>query len=259
MTHQQIPLNLLESIQDHADGDQQRGAAIEGSELVVDSEEHSAGRHNGDEAKENRAGPGYTGHNFIDVLSRLLAGLDSRDEAAVLLHFFSHHSRIDGDGSIEEGEHDDQDEEHDIVPYARIARECSRETTGGIPAGEEHREHHQGLGEDDRHNARSIDLEREVLADTAVLLVADNPLCVLHRNLADSLHESDCSDDDEHPHDHLDDEEQQTATAVGGDLLADFGDEGVRQTGHDTDHDDDGDTVADAAVGDALTEPHYEH
>ena len=33
----------------------------------------------------------------------------------------------------------------------------------------------------------------------------------------------------------------------------------MRQTGYDTYHNDEGDTVADTAVGDSLTEPHHEH
>ena len=92
-----------------------------------------------------------------------------------------------------------------------------------------------------------------------VLLVADDALRILHRDLADGLHDGDGGDDDEEPDDEFHDEDKGTAHAVALELLADFGHEGVRETGHDTNHDDDGDTVADTAVGDPLAEPHHEH
>ena len=39
----------------------------------------------------------------------------------------------------------------------------------------------------------------------------------------------------------------------------DLGQQGVRQTGHDTDHDDERNAVPDTLVGDLLSEPHDEH
>ena len=42
-------------------------------------------------------------------------------------------------------------------------------------------------------------------------------------------------------------------------FLSDFSCECKRKTSDDTDHDDEGDTVSDTAVSDALSEPHYEH
>ena len=90
------------------------------------------------------------------------------------------------------------------------------------------------------------------------MTVSDDPLGILDRNTANCLHEGDGSCDDEEPYEELDEKEDRTAV-VDGELLADLGYDCVRKTGYDTDHDDQGDTVAYTTVGNTLTEPHHEH
>ena len=78
-----------------------------------------------------------------------------------------------------------------------------------------HRDEHDCLGEDDRHHTGCVNLQRDVLACTAILAVADNALCILYGHFACALHEkygaySDCKEE----HD-LDDEHHQTALIAG--------------------------------------------
>ena len=259
MTHKQITFDLLERIEDNTDEDQEGSTSEEAREGVVDTHLDSSCRKDRDETEEDGARKGHPVKDIIEILHGLLARLYARDESAVLLHVFGHHLRIDRDSRVEVREDDDEDEEYQVIPESRIVAEGGCKSPGPVAEREEHREEHERLREDDRHNACSIDLQREILADTAILLVADNPLGVLYRNFADSLDQSDGGNDDEEPNNEFDDEDQQTAAAVGRELLGALGEEGVRKAGDDTDHNDDGDTIADSAVGDPLTQPHDEH
>src|SRR5690606_35512193 len=116
----------------------------------------------------------------------------------------------------------------------------------------------EGLGENDGHDDRDIHLERNVVAHAAVLLVADDALGVLHRYFPGSLYEQDGGHHDKGQDDHFQDEENQAAAAALH-LAAELRQQRSRQGGHDTDHDEQGDTVADTAVGDFLAEPHTEN
>ena len=55
MAHEQIAFDLLEGVQDYAHHDQQRGAAEEGSELVVHTHHICQGRQTGDDGQEEGA------------------------------------------------------------------------------------------------------------------------------------------------------------------------------------------------------------
>ncbi len=57
-----------------------------------------------------------------------------------------------------------------------------------------YRNKHDGLGKDNGHNAGSINFQGYILTCAAVLAVADNALCILHGNLACSLHQKHCPD-----------------------------------------------------------------
>ena len=194
-----MTLNLLERIENNTYKDQEGSTSEEACELVLDTHLDCEGGKNRDDSKADGTREGNSVEDIVEILHRLLARLYSGDETAVLLHVFRHHLRIDSDSCIEIREDDDEDCEYEIIPESRIVSDRCCNTPGLVAEREEHREEHEGLGEDDRHNAGRIDLEREVLTDSAILLVADNPLGILYRDFPDCLNKGDGSDDDEEP------------------------------------------------------------
>ena len=259
MSHQQVALDLLEGVEHNAHHNEQGGAAEELCELLVHAEVADDGRQHGHDTQEDGTGQGDTGHNRVDQLSGLLAGLGAGDEAAVLLQVFRNLLRVDGDGRVEVGEGDDEQEEHHVIAETVIVDEAAPEAGGGLrgDVDEGQGDEHNSLGEDDRHHAGSVDLEGKIVADTAVLLVADHALGVLDGHAAGALHEHNADANDDHHQDKLDDEDDR-ATVHLADTSHELSLEGVGQTGDDTDHNDHRDTVADAVVGDSLTKPHNE-
>mgnify|MGYP006982964387 CR=1 FL=1 len=61
----------------------------------------------------------------------------------------------------------------------------------GSGFGEQGRDEHQGLCEDDRHHVGRIHLQRNVLPYASILLVTHDTLRILHGDLADRLHQGD--------------------------------------------------------------------
>ena len=162
--------------------------------------------------------------------------------------------RVDDNRRVEVGEGDYQHCKREVVPETGHRAESSRESR----TGEQRRNKHQSLREDDRHHIRGIHLQRNVLTYAAVLFVTDDTLCILYRDLADRLYQSDrCHEDKEQQHQL----EDQHDGATRGSLEAgvDLGQQRVRETCHDTDHNDQRDTVTDTLVGDLLAQPHDEH
>ena len=115
-------------------------------------------------------------------------------------------------------------------------------------------------GENDRHHARVIHLQRHVLRLAAVHFSANDALGVLHRDLAHALRHRDDGRDHDKEKCHHDDEN-------GGVDLARSGFRGRHkglprlcerrgETRHDTDRDDERDAVANAALRDLIAEPH---
>ena len=76
--------------------------------------------------------------------------------------------------------------------------------------------------------------------------------------MAYSLHEGDGGDEDEEENHNLNEEHESSAIGL-VESLRSFSEDREGQTGDDTDHNDQGDTVADTSVGDTLAEPHHEH
>ncbi len=126
-------------------------------------------------------------------------------------------------------------------------------------------EDEDGLREDDRHDAGVIDLERQVLRLAAEDLAADDALGVLHGNLALRLRDGDDRRDHDEQEGHHEDEHERTHLAglIGAVAARHEGaprlDERGGQARHDADGDDERDAVADALVGDLITQPHEQH
>src|ERR1700690_1798569 len=72
----------------------------------------------------------------------------------------------------------------------------------GDKSGDSRREHYDRRSKNRGDNARSIDLQRQVRALSSKHLLADNPFCILHRDLAlPAFYENDSSDNDYHHYD----------------------------------------------------------
>ena len=160
--------------------------------------------------------------------------------------------RVDDNRRVEIGEGDHQHCQCEIVPESLNVRERA------LQSGDQHRDEHQRLREDDGHDVCRIHLQRDVLTYAAVLLVTDNTLGILYRHLADGLHHS-YRDHEHKEQDHKLHHEHDQATRRGAHTGRELGQQSLRQTCHDTDHDDERDSVADTLVGDLLAEPHREH
>ena len=86
MAHEQVTLNLLESVEDDADKNQQRRATIELGELCIYPKQTDDSRKNGDDGKEDGSRKGNLGEDTFKVFSSLLPRFYTRYEAAI---FFS--------------------------------------------------------------------------------------------------------------------------------------------------------------------------
>ena len=97
-----------------------------------------------------------------------------------------------------------------------------------------------------------------MLTDSTVLTVSDHSLGILYGNFALSLYECNGGDEDEEENHYLNEEHESSAIGL-VESLRGFSEDGEGQTGDDTDHNNQGDTVTDTPVGNALAEPHHEH
>jgi hypothetical protein len=139
-------------------------------------------RHDG---QEERAGERDTRHDGVDVVHGLLTRFHSRDKAAVSLHVIGHHLRVDDNRRVEVGEGDYQHCKREVVPETGHRAESSREGR----TGEQRRDKHQSLREDDRHHIRSIYFQWNILTCTSILFVSNNSFSILHRYSASSLYQ----------------------------------------------------------------------
>lgn len=171
MTHQQVALDLLQSVEHHADHDQQRRTSVEVGERLLDAQElhrqRGQDRHDG---QEERAGERDTRHDGVDVVHGLLTRFHTRDKAAVSLHVIGHHLGVDDNRGVEVGERDYQHCKREVVPETGHRAESSCEGR----TGEQRRDKHQSLREDDGHHIRSIHLQGKRQAN--VQHDADNPM-----------------------------------------------------------------------------------
>lgn len=127
-----------------------------------------------------------------------------------------------------------------------------------MPAEERDREHHDRLREDDRHDVSGIDLQWDVLASTAVLLVPDDALSVLYGHTTRTLDEQDSTGHNGEQEDDLEEEPHEPPSTARG-ARPPFGEHSSWEASDDTDHDDQRYTVAKTLVCDTLTKPKDEH
>ena len=119
---------------------------------------------------------------------------------------------------------------------------------------------HDGLSKNDRHHIGCEKLEGNVLTSTAHLILSSfNSFSVLYGYLAYRLYQKYGECHDTNQGDDLDEELDESTTFGAGKCRSELFDESHGETRDDTNHNDDGNTVADSAVGDAFTEPQHEH
>ena len=76
---------MLQSVKDDTNHDEKRGAAVELGELSVHTKETYDGREDSDNGKEEGAGEGDLGEDFLKVLSGLFSRFHTRYETTVFL------------------------------------------------------------------------------------------------------------------------------------------------------------------------------
>ena len=116
---------------------------------------------------------------------------------------------------------------------------------------------HDGLCKDDGHYACCIHFERQELARTTKLAIANNLFCVVNRDLSCTLNKKNESQNDCNEHGNLNHEDQQTTTTAVH-LGSKFLHNGKRQFGKDTHHNNDGSTITQTLVLDLFSQPHHE-
>ena len=152
----------------------------------------------------------------------------------------------------------EEEHEHDIhrdVPEAPVV-EVGVDHVEPRRLEHQRRDREQSAREDDRHDARLVDLEREVMALAAIHLAAARQLGLLDGNPPLPF----CDEDDRKHHDDEQEGEHHERLRLGEtflDLPDESGDRG-RDVRDDTRHDQQADPVADPVLGDLLTEPHEE-
>ncbi len=220
------------------------------------------GQH-GDDTQEERARHGDANQHRGQILMRLSARPDARDEAVLPLQVLGDVLLLEDNQRIEEGERDDQDEvEHPVDRVRGVERVVDElgdvrhdvAVAGQEVAGDDRPGRMSMLdGEDQRDHARRVHLERNVRRATAVDAIAADLFGDLDRDAPLALvHEDDRDDRDDGQHG---EDEQRGEVDAGGEALEDL--EG--QAGHDAAEDDDRHALTDAVLRDQLAHPDQQH
>lgn len=112
MAQQQVAFDLLQSVEDDAHQDQQRGTAVEQRELVVDAQLHREGRQDSHDRQEDGARKGDPRQDGVEVFDGSSYPVSRPDEASVAFHVLGHHVGVHGNRRVEIGEGDHQQREH---------------------------------------------------------------------------------------------------------------------------------------------------
>ena len=113
---------------------------------------------------------------------------------------------------------------------------------------------HDCLGKDDRHHTCRVDFQWDVAACALALgevRTTGLHLGHLHRHFTQCLNQRHAGTDDNQQEGNLNQEEEHRCVRVD-----EFLNDGLRERSDDTNHDEQGNTVAHAFVRDALTQPH---
>ena len=180
-------------------------------------------------------------------------GTHAGDEAAVFLQVVGLVDRVEGDGGVEVGEDDDEEDLADHVGPAVGAEEGGEVERGrGVEQlADGRREGHDRGGEDDRDDAGHVDPQRQVGRAAGGHFAPDDAFRVLDRDPALTLLDEDDRDDHRQGDErHHHDEDLVRVVPPLGDP--------ARDRGGDRGEDHQRDPVADPALGDQLAQPHQQ-
>ncbi len=270
VSHDQVRIDLLHQIEADGDDDQKSGSPVEAGDQEGDSQRLSDdGRDDGDDGEEACTDISDAHHDLLEISSGACSWSVAWDEATVVFEVFSHVLRVEGDRCPEVTEEVDQADEAEVVDQSAVAEGSGKTSEEGdvreavIEEGEEEvGDHQQAGGEDDRHDARLVDAEREELAVATHHASASDVLCGLNRNLTLSLRDRDDADDDRDEEDGEKEEAVNPGLSSEADALLEGGaDQFVTcgwHLGENTSHDEKADSVADSELVNLLAEPHQE-
>src|SRR5258706_2299938 len=197
----------------------------------------------------------------VHVLGLFFTRPDARDEAAVLAHVVGRFVGIEDDRNVEKTEKDNQRRVHHVVQGLGAADRLQharkdRAVLDPLYLHERLREGQQTAREDYRYHVARVDLQRQVRRLPAHHSPPDHPLGVLYRDapLA-ALHQH---NETHYRHHHRQNHGHMEEIPVAGLNLVDNFDDRIRQTYHDARENQQAHSVADAALGDLLTQPHDE-
>ena len=281
--HHEVTVDLLHEVERHTDGDQEAGAAVEARQIVVDVHRirHDV-RQDRHDCQEARPHIRDVKHDLFKVVLRTLARTMTANDRIVPLQVLCHVFRIERNGRPEIAEEVDQHDVEEIVRKHAVMREPAGRGTKPLTkphrvriaaerlrkhTEEPRRDHEQGAGENDRHDARLIHFDRQVLTHTAHDAAAADVLRTLGRNTAltkrDEHNARHDGEEQERQHEQVhetgitaaDLQTAQTAAAVEVRVQLD---DRFRHTGKDACHDEEADPVTDTVSIDLFAKPHEE-
>src|SRR5881398_2652239 len=177
LTHDQLRLNLFHGVESHTDDDQDRRPpqvhVLRWYSGECGCEERDEDRHTSQEERPRERNPG---HRAVEVLRGRDAGPYPGDEGRVLLEIVRGVDWIEGDGGVEVGEPEDQNEIDKVVENVGRNIRTGRHPVGaqrprdlapdagrrGQEVTDDDREEHDRDRKDDRDNARLVHPERQV-------------------------------------------------------------------------------------------------
>ena len=249
----QLRVDFLHRLQTDADDDEQRGATeghLRARQLQRNDRER---RQEGNDHQVQGTRRRDSVDHVTQVLSRGATRTVTGDEASVLLHVVGNLVRVERNGRVEEGEeqgHQGVDRQVERAALREVRRDPLNPRVVGLAELRRHRR--QGKNrrcEDDGDNTRHVDLQRDVGGRTAILAAPNHALGVLHGDSALSLLDVDDRDRDE---EQKGDDSRNRAPLAG---LANR-QELLGQTSGNRGEDQQGHTVADAALRDEFAQPH---
>ena len=194
----QLAFDLSHGVKRNTDHDQDRSTTERLNKLIAREVEQN-GRNNSDQSDEDATWKGNTTEHVVDVLLGSLTRTDSRDEAALLLQILSSLARIEHHRGVEVGEKDDETCGKDPVhPTSGNSVSHNSEPADVEQRRKLSREVNQTASEDDRNNASSVHLERDVRGLTTHHPTALNTLGIVHGDTTlSTLNEDDQRDADQ--------------------------------------------------------------
>ena len=97
MAQQEVAFDLLESVENNSDENQQRGTSEKEGELLADAQLRCERRQNSHDSKEDGARKCDSRHDGVQIAGGLLAGFHTGNETAVLFHVLGNFVWIDND------------------------------------------------------------------------------------------------------------------------------------------------------------------